>query len=186
MSPAPGPERMSTNWPASAFWGFSLGLYGRPGVEAACLTLQDEHGLDVNLVLLAAWTACTGRRLAPPLARRLRVVGDDHQARIMQPMRQVRRALKDQDLDAVLAPIAAERRRALLALELDLERLEQLQLEQIAAAAEAAPGLAAASLFSANLGALYPERPLPAAILSQLTAEFPHVVGGELPGGQLL
>ncbi len=164
---------MSAAWPASAFWDFSLELYGRPGVEAACLTLQDGHGLDVNLVLLAAWTACAGRPLAPPLARRLRALGDDHQARIMQPLRQARRALKDAEIVGALAPIAADRRRALLALELDLERLEQLQLERLAAAAVADAEIPAASLFAANLEALYPDRELPRAVLGHLAGEFP-------------
>lgn len=35
-------------------WNFALHLYARPGVEAACLALQDE-GADVCLLLCGAW-----------------------------------------------------------------------------------------------------------------------------------
>lgn len=119
------------DWPASAFWAFSLWLYAQPGVEAACLTLQDHHRLDVNLVLLAGWAAHRGRRLTPASARRARDLGDAYQATVMQPLRQTRHALKAHDPGSALRPLLTERRRALLGLELDLERLEQLQLERL-------------------------------------------------------
>jgi uncharacterized protein (TIGR02444 family) len=34
-------------------WRFSLAVYGRAGVPPACLKLQDNLGLDVNMLLLA-------------------------------------------------------------------------------------------------------------------------------------
>ncbi len=174
--------RPDTGWPASTFWDFSLALYAQPEVERACLTLQDEHGLDVNLVLLAAFAAAGGRRLDAPAAARLRSFGEGFQRAVMQPLRQARRALKLQDTAPALAPILADRRRALAALELDLERLEQLQLDQLRQAvgldAAAAPAPAAAAddaaapecLLAANLAALYPERRLPAEALAALAA----------------
>ena len=48
--------------PAESFWSFSLTVYGRPGVEAACLELQDRFGADVNLALYCLWI---GRSLTP-------------------------------------------------------------------------------------------------------------------------
>jgi len=39
------------------FWDFSLAVYRRPGVAAACLRLQDEAGVDVNLLLYFCWLA---------------------------------------------------------------------------------------------------------------------------------
>jgi len=175
---------MTTTWPASRFWDFSLERYGRPGVEAACLALQDAHDMDVNLVLLAAWLAQDGRRLAPPLATRLRQLGDGWQARVMQPLREARRALKAHGPGADLAPLGADCRRALLRVELDLERLEQLQLERLTAAAMADAAALPATLFWTNLAALYPDRELPRDILSLLAArltETTSVVPGEHP-----
>ncbi|MGB5854385.1 MAG: TIGR02444 family protein [Oceanisphaera sp.] len=37
---------------AEQFWQFSAQHYTRPGVAQACLHLQDEHGANVNLLLL--------------------------------------------------------------------------------------------------------------------------------------
>ncbi|MDA0338846.1 MAG: TIGR02444 family protein [Proteobacteria bacterium] len=41
---------------SDGFWAFSTAFYDQPGVKKACLTLQDDVGADVNLVLLCAWT----------------------------------------------------------------------------------------------------------------------------------
>lgn len=47
----------------SPFWRFALKVYAQPGVSPLCLTLQDENGIDVNLLLFACWCGSTGRRL---------------------------------------------------------------------------------------------------------------------------
>ena len=156
------------DWPAAALWDFSLRAYSQPEVEATCLSLQDDHGFDVNLVLLATWTAATGRRLDAVRAARLRRLGDGYQASVMQPLRQARRALKAQVVMPALAPLLAERRRALLALELDLERLEQLQLGALVEALASDPGGHSGALLGANLHALYPDRPVPEPALAVL------------------
>ncbi|MFL1876565.1 DUF2390 domain-containing protein, partial [Hansschlegelia beijingensis] len=41
---------------------FAVATYGGDGVQAACLTLQDAHGLDVNVVLFAAWAGAVAGR----------------------------------------------------------------------------------------------------------------------------
>lgn len=47
----------------SPFWRFALRVYAQPGVAPLCLTLQDENGIDVNLLLFACWCGSTGRKL---------------------------------------------------------------------------------------------------------------------------
>lgn len=77
------------------FWDFSLVVYGMPGVADACLRLQDEAGLDVNLVLFACWVA--GAREAPLTDAEMGGVIDltrDWRERVVVPLRQIRRALK--------------------------------------------------------------------------------------------
>ncbi len=160
----------NAEWPASAFWDFSLRLYARPGVEAACLALQNEHGLDVNLVLLAGWATHTGRRLGMPLAGTLRDLSTAHQASVMQPLREARRGLKRLDLGCPLEALARDRRQALLGLELDLERLEQLRLERLLAADVDDAASAQPASFAANLAALYPDRDLPGPVLATVAA----------------
>lgn len=41
--------------PAERFWEYSLAVYSKPGVAQNCLKLQDNHGLNVNLLLLCHW-----------------------------------------------------------------------------------------------------------------------------------
>ena len=53
-------RRVAPSCRDSAFWRFSLELYARDGVPAACLALQDREGADVNLVLLALWLGESG------------------------------------------------------------------------------------------------------------------------------
>jgi len=44
-------------------WDYATQLYGQPGVEAACLQLQQEWSLSVNRVLFCCWLAAEGRGL---------------------------------------------------------------------------------------------------------------------------
>lgn len=145
------------DWPANAFWDYSLALYGQPGVEAACLELQRRHGLDVNLVLLCCWAARRGIALDGASLARARAAVDGWQAEVVRPLRALRRWLKaklaDPDPGSVVetwpALAGAIRERA-LALEIDAEHLAQLGLARLTEPlpAGAPPGvrLAAANL----------------------------------------
>lgn len=125
----------------SAFWDFSLAVYGRPEVAAACLGLQDRHGLDVNLLLLACWLGASGRgALGQPAWQDLCAQVAVWQGQVVGPLREVRRRLKGMlpaDASANADPIAALRR-AVADCELDAERLEQLMLERAVAMADKA------------------------------------------------
>jgi uncharacterized protein (TIGR02444 family) len=106
---------------ADAFWAFSLDLYGRPGVAASCLRLQDESGLDVNMLLLCCWVARSGRgRLskADIAAAEARVA--PWRREVIEPLRAVRRGLKNLP-DAASLALYAE----LKEIELRAEREEQ-------------------------------------------------------------
>jgi uncharacterized protein (TIGR02444 family) len=46
---------MNTALPSHPLWDFSLHHYGQPKIKAACLALQDQYGLNVNVVLLCCW-----------------------------------------------------------------------------------------------------------------------------------
>jgi uncharacterized protein (TIGR02444 family) len=47
-------------------WAFALALYARPGVAEACLTLQNEAGVDVMLLLATTFAAVKHRLLLTP------------------------------------------------------------------------------------------------------------------------
>jgi uncharacterized protein (TIGR02444 family) len=140
--------------PDSAFWRFSLAFYARPGIAPACLKLQDRHGADVNLVLLALWLGTRGHRLDAAAGARLARRARRWQSPLITPLRRVRRGLKHRCRTTALPwPDAVEDlRRRLAEVELGLEQVEQLLLEEgVGEIAAAAPDEAAARH---NLGAL--------------------------------
>lgn len=106
-------------------WNFALELYAKPGVEQACLQLQ-ETDRDVCLLLTGAWLQHRGVRCLEERLRALTEVTAPWQREVISPLRQTRRdwrtaAGEDTDL-AVL-------REQIKKLELQAERvlLERLQ-----------------------------------------------------------
>jgi uncharacterized protein (TIGR02444 family) len=106
----------------TAFWNFSVAIYGRPGVREACLRLQDEAGLDVNVLLYCLWRAARGTDLAADDLRARLAALAPWMAAAVKPLRTLRRALKAAD---GLPSEAGELARQLSALELEAERTAQ-------------------------------------------------------------
>jgi uncharacterized protein (TIGR02444 family) len=131
----------------SPFWHFSLGLYRAPGVAAACIRLQDEAGVDVNLLFFLLWSASLKRQLSSADVQAVdgRVAGWRQTAVI--PLREIRRALKS--AAALIEPGAAELfRTRVKGLELEAERLQQetlFALSQSTALGESAASAEAAA-----------------------------------------
>ena len=133
---------------ATTLWDYSLAVYARSGVPAACLALQARHGLDVNVLLFCCWAGQCGRALTPEeIDGLMAAVGPWHE-RAVKPLRAVRRWLKTRET----APGAAAEalRQEVKALELEAERIEQQILAETLALGEGAP---AAALAAANLKA---------------------------------
>jgi uncharacterized protein (TIGR02444 family) len=115
----------------SPFWNFSIAVYGASAVQDECLSLQDQFGLDVNLVLLCAFLgAVHGVTLtSDDIATVRQEVGQWHE-QIVRPLRAVRRHLKTINLQDADAASAADLRRQVKAAELESERIEQILLER--------------------------------------------------------
>ncbi|GGC97429.1 TIGR02444 family protein [Aquisalinus flavus] len=110
------------------FWDWSMDAYGRPGAAELLLRMQDDHDLDVNLVLWCLWA---GHHF-PPLDRKqamslFRQTGD-WAARVTIPLRGVRRWLKGRDLPASTEAVNTLRNEV-KAQELAGERISQEMLE---------------------------------------------------------
>ena len=155
---------------AEEFWKFSLEFYARPGVEAACLALQDRHGRDVNIMLYLCWLGLSarGRIDGNGLARAEETMAPWRRAAI-EPLRKARRGLNPAERDGVAALYEAAK-----AIELAAERMGQQQLAALApppvprAADARAPDAAAnLTLYLADATAREAAAPLFAAI-SQL------------------
>lgn len=147
----------------SAFWTFSLAVYGGPGVPPACLRLQDEHGADVNVVLCALWLGTLGRALEPADALALGTAVAPWCEEVVQPLRRVRRWLKEPA--ETFAGAATEKlRERLKAVELESERLQQEALAAfVQTRTPGKPATASPALLEANL----------AAYAEAIGAEFP-------------
>jgi uncharacterized protein (TIGR02444 family) len=151
-------------------WDFALAVYARPGVEAACLTLQDEHHQSVSLLLWRLWAL--GRPLDAATLESALAFTRNWESRTVVPLRTVRRAL------AAPAPPVAEAsrsslREAVKAVELCAERALLEGLEALTPPGEA-PGGGVHAL--AQLARMW-SGPAPAGLLSHLADAAASVTG---------
>lgn len=127
-------------------WDFAVSVYARPGVQAACLALQDRRGADVVALMALLHAAAAGRAIpSEPRLRKALAQVAPWRAQAVLPLRAIRRALKDWQFTGRPgpAPDAETARQAVATAELAAERVE---LETLSAAlAEAGPALRAAS-----------------------------------------
>lgn len=104
------------------FWSYSLRVYKRPGMASACIALQDRAGVDVNLLLFCLWAGRSRIVLRPTTVKAALAVSNEWRSHIVEPLRSVRRHLKDPAQASMVLRALRER---VLALELQAERLQQ-------------------------------------------------------------
>ena len=116
------------DFPESEFWNFSLAVYGSAGVGSACLRLQDERNLNVNLLLFCAWLGSTGRgALDEETWQELIRWTRSWDEQVVLPLREARQGLKTEGERLV------ETLRARVGCcELSAEHLGQLRMEKAA------------------------------------------------------
>ena len=73
-----------------SLWDWTLDLYARDGVPEATLSLQDEHGQNTSYLLWAIWAEGPSAAALAEAA----VVAKAWDAKVLKPVREVRRALK--------------------------------------------------------------------------------------------
>lgn len=78
----------------TGLWDFALRLYAAPGVGDACLTLQDESGVDVPMLLFSAWLAKQSVPLTEAELARIDGLVADWRNEVVRPLRTIRRRLK--------------------------------------------------------------------------------------------
>ena len=100
------------------FWEFSLATYETGGVAQAALLVQDEMGLDINLILYASWLESLGLTLTRNHLAELESRIERWQREVVIPLRAVRRQLKGiSDVDVL--------RDRVKGIELDCEKHQQ-------------------------------------------------------------
>ncbi len=132
----------------SALWTFATSVYADAAVSQAALRAQDEAGLDVNLLLFAAWLATRGVALDSAQLERAEARCGLWRQEVVQPLRRLRRGWKQN-------PPHESAYAAIKDLELEAERRQLAFLEDLVAPDERSAGNDhAASLLTANLRAL--------------------------------
>ena len=114
-----------------AFWEFSLAFYSRERVSAACLSLQNRRGADVNILLCCCWLATLGLRLELAGMHAANAAVEAWRRDVLEPMRSARRAVADQ-FPEIGKSDRQSIKHGILSVELECERLAQ---EKIANAA---------------------------------------------------
>jgi uncharacterized protein (TIGR02444 family) len=153
------PETSTSNTP---FWRFSLNFYRQAGIAEACIALQDDCGVDVNLMLFLLWLAAGGRQLSMDNIKELDAAVRDWRKLTIIPIRDIRRKLKAAPTIVEAGEQEAFRTR-IKALELEAERLQQEALYRRSGSAprgsEEPPAAARANLaaYERVLGARFPK-----------------------------
>jgi uncharacterized protein (TIGR02444 family) len=73
---------------------FAIAVYRKPQVADACLTLQQELGLDVPVLLFSAWFACIHGKIDEKMLAEVIERSRPFSLHVVQPIRQVRRWMK--------------------------------------------------------------------------------------------
>ena len=172
----------SMNSSESAFWRFSLRFYARDGVAPLCLGLQDQYGIDVNMLFLLLFFSLHRRRLNSVDVKKMDDATAAWRTRAVQPLRALRRDLKN-GVSGMNAQACEALRSDIKRCELHAERLQQEMLERMFPSAttgtpSAIQEAAAANLaaYSAVIGTMRDSLPedLVKNLLTLFSEEFAH------------
>ena len=138
---------MPTNSPEAVFWDFSLRTYRSEGVSTACLSLQDELGADVNLILYCCWAGGFDAALDDAAFQRALTFSSQWAREVVSPLREVRRWMKQEPFDpgTVDREACMALRDLVKATELAAEKLQQLTLSGLPLPAANSEGIEAVS-----------------------------------------
>ena len=158
----------------SPFWRFSLGFYRQPEVADACIRLQDEAGVDVNLLFYLLWHAALERSLTRADVAAIEARIAPWRDQVVAPLRAIRRAIKLPP-PVIEAGTAEAYRTKIKGLELEAERLQQEALYDLAQASGfGEPAASPEEAARANVDAYRAicPRPFPDDAVATLMAEF--------------
>jgi uncharacterized protein (TIGR02444 family) len=119
--------------PNSGLWEFAQVLYAQPQVAKACVDLQDNHGVNVCLLLGLCWLDKQQRHLSQEQLAQLERHIDFWTRECIEPLRRLRRTL------AVAAPDELQQQVRRLIKQAELTAEQKLLLDIEAWAADLAP-----------------------------------------------
>jgi uncharacterized protein (TIGR02444 family) len=116
------------------FWDFSVRTYRTDGVPDACLSLQNDHGADVNMLLYCCWVGVHSGSFDTELFASASEFSSHWAKHVVAPLRSARTWMKHTGCTAVDVPTDAcmTLRDEIKAVEFASEKLQQEVLETLA------------------------------------------------------
>ena len=116
------------------FWDFSVRTYRTPGVPEACLSLQNDHGADVNMLLYCCWAGAAVGPLEGELFNRASEFSAHWAENVVIPLRSARTWMKHTGCDLGPVPTAScmALREEIKTVEFAAEKMQQEVLEAMA------------------------------------------------------
>lgn len=153
------------------FWDFALQRYARPGVAALCVELQDQHGINVMLLLYACFCGARGARPGSIDVNAAITVLDPLERHLIAPLRRGRRALAAAARALGSEPLAESAARVQRA-EIAAERLQcrHLPMPVRGVAPDAGVRALAERWLIACMGSAVPDASWPAEAAQRLAA----------------
>jgi uncharacterized protein (TIGR02444 family) len=114
-----------------SFWDFSVRTYRTPGVPDACLSLQNDHGADVNMLLYCAWIGAATGAFDGELFNRASEFSGRWAEHVVIPLRDARTWMKHTgcDEDPVPTDPCMALREEIKTVEFAAEKMQQEVLE---------------------------------------------------------
>lgn len=169
------------------FWNFSVATYGKAGVAEACLHLQEELGIDVNVLLYCCWYGCTRGTLDGPAMERILSFAEPWAEHVVRPLRAARTWMKAAGCNPPFAPgdecmaLREEIKRA----ELKAEHLQEDRMQELTRGAALRDRETLSQVHStlANTGRYF--RHLSVNLDDDSGSQLAHVVTAAVPGADL-
>lgn len=169
------------------FWNFSVATYGKAGVAEACLHLQEQLGIDVNVLLYCCWYGCTRGTLDRAALQRILSFAEPWAENVVRPLRAARTWMKAVGCDQPFVPgdecmaLREEIKRA----ELKAEHLQENRMQALTrgAALEGHETVSQVHSTLANIGRYF--RHLNVDLDDESGSQLAHVVTAAVPGADL-
>lgn len=116
-----------------SFWDFSVRTYRSPGVPDACLSLQNDCGADVNMLLFCCWVGAFVGRFDQDLFNRACEFSTQWADEVVAPIRSARTWMKHTGcrLENVPTEDCMALRETIKSVEFESEKLQQEVLESL-------------------------------------------------------
>ena len=124
---------MSDAMSAEGFWDFSVRTYRTPGVPDACLSLQNDYGADVNMLLYCCWIGVYAGQFDRELFDSASEFSSAWAGKVVVPLRSARTWMKNQGcrLESVPTNTCMALREEIKSVEFASEKMQQEVLESL-------------------------------------------------------